>query len=510
MVIGVLRAVGSQVLLPFSGYPVIMPFKKRAMGPIIFVFSISTLIGIAIFNLLTQGHELTSSTVVLQKFYGDRSPLKNESSTTTCQSSLLDVTSSYYTRSDTGSNQRISPGAFKWTINAFDPDDALDTVQGAYSGERLSCFAGSMGLTYYFVGNTYLYGVCAKCELMDRQAATYGGASGIKIFDICSNYNRHFDNWPGFTKSVQNRIDGLMGELSTKYEDLAFAPGELPSEAYEDPSPSIMNRTIEPSMIEFINIWIGDVNYFNKTRRDGSSPPPCHNSEYCSNGTYNVVKTNGQLDEKHEYDDLSMLFNLTGSLTDDGRTPSGVSLPVSGVGSLQPEKAFDGDVSRLPGVLPDLFDNLFALVGYLFDAALHDLDDRALATSFICTEQTSKWKPALSLLAVVLGNSLSVFSVALTVMIAIAAFIDGRLRPSPPQIPLVLRRSKRGSADSTTLSGTPTEALFRSHDEWNPDKLYFGQKEDRAAPTRLSVMPLLGEWPRSASSHNSGGADEWA
>lgn len=84
---------------------------------------------------------------MLQTFYGPDEPLQNASSTTTCQSSLLQVSGDYYTRKpssahvNSGPGAQLDPGSFKWTINAFNPDEDY-ALQGAYNGEELSCNVG--------------------------------------------------------------------------------------------------------------------------------------------------------------------------------------------------------------------------------------------------------------------------------------------------------------------------------------------------------------------------------
>ena len=176
-------------------------------------------------------------TVVLQTFYSPETPLKNGSATTSCESSLLDVSASYFTRmpstvhNTSGPDAEIDPGSFKWTINAFNPTGKLDAVQAAYNGEKLNCSVSDLapgkvqfakylpcrllvqawpfisrviptttGLSSDFVftfrcAYLSLWRICAKCKLVDRQNVTYGGAAHITVLDVCTNYARNVDKY---------------------------------------------------------------------------------------------------------------------------------------------------------------------------------------------------------------------------------------------------------------------------------------------------------------------------
>ncbi|KAF9018439.1 hypothetical protein BDZ89DRAFT_1073865 [Hymenopellis radicata] len=421
------------VFKPFSEYPITKKFERKGISFAIFGGSVLLFAGLVVFNLLTQGHDNVPSTVMLQTFYGPDEPLRNASSTTTCQSSLLQVSGDYYTRRpssahvNSGAGAQLDPGSFKWTINAFNPDEDY-TLQGAYNGEELSCNATSLGITYYFSGGTYIYGICVQCTLVKPKTVTYGDTSKIRVLDLCTNYQRIVDNLPSFTDTTQNNIEKQFSDngIQGVYTSLNFTPDQLPPAMC--PSGSCANISVTPDKVDFVNIWFGDdVNYYNLNTSSQSESSTCRNSIYCPKGRYRLDG------DPKEYDDLQLLFNLSAH--------AGTVISVLGSSQLEPSRAFNGNVSMLPGSLPRMYEILFAAGSYMFDEALRDLDGRALASSFVCTVQTWEWKSPWSLLAMLLGNTLSVWSVALTVMIALGSMLDNR----PP---------------SATLTSDPKEGTY--------------------------------------------------
>ncbi len=194
--------------------------------------------------------------------------------------------------------------------------------------------------------------------------------------------------------------------IQNVYTKLNFTSDQLPPAMC--PSGSCANITVTPDKVDFVNIWFaGDIHYYNlnTTSSQQQSDATCQNSIYCPKGRYRLDGN------PTEYDDLQLLFNLSAR--------AGTVISVLGSSQLEPSRAFNGNVSMLPGSLPRMYEILFAAGGYMFDEALRDLDGRALASSFVCTVQTWEWKSPWSLLAVLLGNTLSVWSAALTVMIAV-------------------------------------------------------------------------------------------
>lgn len=216
----------------------------------------------------------------------------------------------------------------------------------------------------------------------------------------------------------------MFSNVGTFYNSLNFKPGTLPEAVF--PWGSTVHSadvTVTPSLIEYINIWLGGFSYYNTsetfTLADGNNGD-C-GIGYCPQGAYRVVDAKNGTTSEEEYTDLAQLLKVA-------KSSSGSVLPVLGVGNLQPSLANDGDVSQLPGVLPEMYNSILSIAGYMVDAALLDLTGRSIATSFICTVQTTKRKEGWVLIAVVLGSTFAVFGAIRTVFIIV--------RPPFPSVPM--------------------------------------------------------------------------
>ncbi|KIY62760.1 hypothetical protein CYLTODRAFT_458724 [Cylindrobasidium torrendii FP15055 ss-10] len=422
------------VTAPYFAVPQTKPYAKRAIGWTILIGSNLCLVGLALFNIFTQGHEDVTSTIVSQTYYSEKNPLKKDTSTTSCVSSLLDVSTSYYTRlptlqgNNSGPNALVEPGSFKWTINTFGKSDK-ETVRASYNGEALNCNATNIGLTHHFTGNTFNFGLCAQCSLVDRQESTFGDDSRIDVFGLCSQYSRELDDWPAFTETT---ITGIGTRLSMGvqrlYPEITFNVSDLPKDAYPFyyaySAPANRNLTITPERIDYINTWLGGLLY--------------------SNGSYTL---SGNTNDTERRTDLSLLFNLTENFV------CGSVLPVLGIGNVQPPMAYNGDLSRLPEPLPTMYTEVLGASKWVLDKALEDLNGRALATSFTCTVKKNEWKAFWTIVAIVVGNTLGVFGAILTAMLAVGSIVDERIKVrnekegGPAALLLPLRQ---WSGDSTT------------------------------------------------------------
>ncbi|KIY69801.1 hypothetical protein CYLTODRAFT_452303 [Cylindrobasidium torrendii FP15055 ss-10] len=439
----VLRTAGSVAFSPFSEYQPTKPFSRRWIGTSILTCSIIALFGLAMFNVYTQGHELITSTIVSQTFYSENNPLRNGTSTTSCQSSLLDVSSSYYTRTSTSRQNGtsvVNPGSFKWTVNAFNPDGKLDTVQAAYNGEEMSCNVTSFGLTHHFAGNYFMFGVCAKCRMLDHKDETYGGSAKIDVLDMCSHFNQQLDDWPSYaTDSLISQISQRDTNIGTFYDQLNFQPGALPDSVFPwGSNHTSEDTTVTPALIEYVNIWLAGFNYYSTSESfsllDGEYGE-C-GLRYCPQNEYRL---DNETSSEQGHTDLSQLLKTN---------TSGSVLPVLGIGNLQPSLANGGDVSQLPGVLPQMYNEIFSVAAYMLDAALVDLTHRSIATSFICTVQTEESKKGWMMISVVVGSTLAVFGAIRTALITLGAFIDEEL---------ISRNAARDPPPSLHAPAPPTE-----------------------------------------------------
>ncbi|KAH8914793.1 hypothetical protein BT69DRAFT_1342276 [Atractiella rhizophila] len=253
-----------------------------------------------------------------------------------------------------------------------DPSSTPNLRTGfGYKGDPLSCNITSIGITYYYGQQSFVYGVCANCSVSGTplvELPTNGQTSSLldqtkkdddeeMVIGLCTNFDQSFSNLPSWTKAgqqlVQNSIYGFSPFLA-RYQ--------------------------------FAN------NTFNQ----------------CRFGPYGGAGVSA-----HAFS-VSLVF-LCGEV-----------LAISGIGGLaihnyntaalppQPE----------PDTIGELRNKSIGICSFVMEQALGDLHNRSLVSSYLCTVKSKEWKNFWTILAVVLGNNAALFGVFLYSAQYIAERID--------------------------------------------------------------------------------------
>jgi hypothetical protein len=273
-----------------------------------------------------------------------------------------------------------------------------------YTGSSLTANISSFGITYSFAQQTYKYGICANAtfnEPIKRSQTINIVQPNITVISLCTDWDLSTANLPPWTQPGQQNIQDSVFGISQFFQRLSLPNGTFPLTLFPpygaaSTSPPITDTSITPATVLDVSMWMTGFNYL--PSNDGST-------------NHDVL-----------YGDSGNVLNLTQAFQEMYSTQaSGFLLALTGIGGLH----LDATANE-PQVVTDMRSYVLSAGNNIMDLASADLNNRTLGTSYLCTITGSRWKPILSLIAVVLGNNAGMFSGILACMVLLAQFYDTR------------------------------------------------------------------------------------
>ncbi|PLW40608.1 hypothetical protein PCANC_13034 [Puccinia coronata f. sp. avenae] len=410
MVVGILS---NKIFSSFGQYPLTKQFTNQKITPILMLSCGFVYAALLAFNILTQGHEITSESVLLS--YAENKVDQNGVGTSCGPASLKLGDDVYTVESGSGENDAEglgvaeSPGSFQWTIGDISRSGgAWGKVYTGflYDGDPMSCNVTSASFSYQLQDTNYKYSICGICFI-----PTYG----FRI-KLCTTLDLSTTNLPNFAKDLQESLQSRLGNIDSAYGNMTFEPHTLPVSAfppsYTSDQPDLYgNKRFTSSDLTQLTIWIGDMNFV----------PSPHAKRLSKKNRFEETPQGDIF--VHRDDSPSDFFGAFKSTVDSDA--SGFQFSVLGVGGVRP-LGNRHDLTTLPTALADLFQESLATLGWMMNAASEDLNMRSIGATYLCTRTRKKWKPFITLISIAIGSSSGVFGACLAAMLFLARKWDER------------------------------------------------------------------------------------
>ncbi|OAV89244.1 hypothetical protein PTTG_28755 [Puccinia triticina 1-1 BBBD Race 1] len=420
-----LRQLPSNVFSLFDEYPVMRRYRNRRIAPTILLISILLLIGLVIFNVLTQGQSLRYKPFLSSQFFnGTMFP---NGDNVTCQPAPMKLSESFFTVVPAKDAPRVSVSTqgYQWTIYAVippgGPTSGNTTTGFLYSGEKLNCTSVYAHHTYTYETGNFKFNSCASCLL-----------STNFTIKICTMYDSATPKLPKFARLFYNNQPDLgFQTLDRIYRSMSIPPHSLPRSAfppgYNEEQPDL-NTSIEWRQVTQLRSWLGNISLI-PPPADGSSKEKIviHNST--------VVDT----------------FFEAFKATDGVEESSGFETDVKDIGVVKPL----GQVYNLTGMpkaWAEVFNESLSMNRGLMGAANRDLggiNDKQIGVNYLCTNTTKEWQTVPNLVSVTVGSTLAVFSACFTLLVAMARKLDN---------------FQRKDVEMHQLTSSPTQSTLKLHD----------------------------------------------
>jgi len=402
----------------FSEYPVTSKFSDSRIPITLAISSTLTLLGLAIFNALTQGRFAWSESTLRANWYPQNKSLS-------CQTATMEMGNSYFTqpyiaRPEENSlkvNIGESRGSFRWTLQGvLQGPEGRDTGETGfyYKGGQLKCNITYISLTFNFQIQSYSYvmgAMCATPSLAKNTSDNY--LSLITTFSVLDN------TAPKFTVEVQNILQNQVYVLSRYYRELNFSANALPSTAfppYTNPNNQLAAQPVPNRDIMQWSVWLDGFNYtLTQNYRDFNHTNPYMNPE-----------PQGKLYVSPDPQPKSFDQGTVDLLNDDKSKLQIAAVGIGGIRPIPPNATLE-EIQGLPAPMP-LYVNLTeSILAIMMDMAGKDLEGRALGTGYLCTVTSTPWKNPITILAMIIAGCSGPFGIALTVMLFIARRFDTHL-----------------------------------------------------------------------------------
>lgn len=406
----------------FSEYPVTRQFNDQRIPIMLGICSTFLLLGLIIFNVVTQGSEIRTESVLRGHWYQQRN------SNITCQPATMQIGNSYFTNkkpdlqgADTQSDDPVTDyrGSFRWSpesiVRGPEGRDA-SAISFYYQESPLSnCNITFISLTFDFQIQSCSYSMKAMCSTPNVEHNTPDNYISLQTsFSVLDK------TLPKFTEVVQNNLQKQIFGLSKYYPILNLSANALPSAAfppYTKPNNSLADESVKNRDIMQWSVWLDGFNYtvsnnyheINYTNL-WMTPNPQGKLYTSPSATIPASFAQGTID----------LFN---------GASSGLQIAAIGIGGIRPipPNAKLPQIGELPSPLPLYINLTESILAIMMDQAGADLNDRVLGTSYLCTITKNPWRKTIPMLAMLIGSCSGVFGGALTVLLFIARRYDSHI-----------------------------------------------------------------------------------
>ncbi|MBW0485458.1 hypothetical protein O181_025173 [Austropuccinia psidii MF-1] len=397
-------------------FNLIFSLPSCASALLVILFSILSLLGLIVFNTLTQGWDPQTESVLKGHWYP-----KND--TLNCQPAVMAVGNTFFT--NRVSNSSISSqmkddedprGSFPWSIQGV-----LHGSEGRDAGETgfqyqetpLKCNITYITLSYDFRLQGFSYSMAAMCSTQSVKVESEDNYVILSThFEIANN------NLPKFTQKVQNSMQQQIYGISKYYPQLNFSRNSLNGSSF--PPYSLVNNTLanESVLNRDILQWAVWLDGFNYTLAENYQE-------------FNYSKLKEQPEPQGKMflapNDTQPTDFAEATLKLLARNPScGLQINAEGIGGIRPIplNASSSEVSELPAPLPLYINLTQSILATMMDMAGKDVSGRVLGVSYLCTSTSSHMKKPWRMLALLFGSCSGAFGVAWTFMIFISRSYD--------------------------------------------------------------------------------------
>ncbi|KAH8926303.1 hypothetical protein BT69DRAFT_1348127 [Atractiella rhizophila] len=442
--------------LPCTDYPVRASYREKRLAPLLLVGAVVAYVALTIWNVFTQGYNDIYTSILLPTFSPD-------DGNTQCNPAQVVVGSSLYAEPEKN---------FLWTINSVRENASSAVYAGfEYSGsifflflssslltinrvviaDTLDCAITSLGITYNYMQQDLVYGVCAECyvsasPILNRSNSTMARALAKQTstkktetktmlsLQLCSNFDNVVTNLATWSQQTQRSLQNAIYGLGTLLQDFNFPNGtfnETRWPPYGGPGLTATNLTVEPSSVVLASMWTSGIRFLPTNLTDDGFRG---NMEFGPDHAVYVLDMDETVDFLAAYDH-----------TADAGALSGCVLKVAGIGGLNINgPATAALLPKEPTSISQLRNTSIGIASSIMDTAIGDLHGKSFANLYLCTIKTREWKRWLTLIALVLGNNAALFGTFLFVTRYLAEKYDVR-KYGPPTVEM----------DPTTFATTP-------------------------------------------------------
>ncbi|EIN05668.1 hypothetical protein PUNSTDRAFT_137162 [Punctularia strigosozonata HHB-11173 SS5] len=400
-------------VLPISRYPVTQRWQRpRLVIGILAVLSTVVYAALTTWNVLTQGREPVYTTTL-------RTTMPSKDSNLKCQVRNIEVGDLVYASPD---------GGFAWSVTGIDTGFDVGAIDGGinYAGAKMVANVINMNIFYYWSIQSFKYGVCANATIpqlsgsdTDSQEVAKGpdGREITSVITMCSNFDLDMSNPGTWAPPAQTAIQNAFYDLAVYFQTLNFSNNTFPIcyfPPYCDPDthlPPPSNTAVTPTNSYDLTAWMAGISY----------SPLTIESNYTTTGGI-VMGEQHMVTVAADNTTTSFLDAFERTYT-NGSGPSGMNIGLTGIGALhlmtQAQNLANNFVE--PPAITTIRSAALGVLNVLADAAIKDLNDRVIGSSYICTATSSTWRSAPSMLAMILGNNASLFGVWLVISVAVAS-----------------------------------------------------------------------------------------
>ncbi|KAA1096420.1 hypothetical protein PGT21_016383 [Puccinia graminis f. sp. tritici] len=426
----------------FSEYPLTRNFKDPRIPMTVTICSVLVLMGLILFNVLTQGSVSQTESILRGHWY-----IKN--STLSCQPATMVMGNSYFTNTQPthpGDNKELDKeageqrGSFSWSLQSVvrGPEGRDTGETGFYYEESpLRCNITGISLTYDFQIQSFSYSMRAMCVTPSVEKNTADNYICLETrFSIVDRAV------PRFTEEVQNTLQAQVFGISKYYPELNFSANALPSTAfppYTDLNNSLAQEEVGNRDILQWSVWLDGFNYtLTENYQDFN-----HSHLYMQPEPQGKLYISGAAANPRSFDQGTL------DLLNAGK--SGLQIAAVGIGGIRPipPSATLAEVQLLPAPMPLYLNLTESILAIMMDMAGKDLDKRVLGAGYLCTITKTPWKKAIPMLAMIIGSCSGMFGAALTIMLFVARRYDSHL---------ISKQEKRATSDSAVLDNPLIES----------------------------------------------------